>query len=77
MRFSEHLKEALSFEEGMVHRINGVLALFLEKSDLPQEVAESVKSVLKILSDESLEHKSIVEGILKELEGDDRKGCNS
>ncbi|MEM2340168.1 MAG: hypothetical protein QXV89_02460, partial [Candidatus Bathyarchaeia archaeon] len=43
IRFSKHLKEALSFEEGMIHRINDVLALFLEKSDLPQEVVESIK----------------------------------
>lgn len=72
MNFQECLREALSFEEEVVHKINDVLILFLDRSDLPQDVVREVKDILKILSDESLNHKSIVEGILEELGGDDK-----
>ncbi len=72
MNFQEHLKEALSFEEEVVHKINHILTLFLDIVDLPQDAVREVKEILRTLSDESLYHKSIVEGILKELEGDDK-----
>jgi len=74
MKLSEHLKEAISFEEGIVYRINHMLTLLLERTDLPQDVVGEVKGILKILSDESLNHKSIMEGILEEMEGHDKQG---
>jgi hypothetical protein len=72
MGLLEHLRRIYSFEEDLVPKINDVLNLLLVQTDLKGPEADEIKGTLKELTEETLQHKSVLEKIIRELESNDK-----
>ncbi|UCG93995.1 MAG: hypothetical protein JSW13_06075 [Candidatus Aerophobus sp.] len=68
------LKRALDLEEEFIVRVIPVSRNFLRSSELSEKEKNEVENILSILESDSVEHKKIVENLIKKIEAEEKHG---
>ena len=68
------LKSALDLEEDFIIKLAPLYQDFLRYSELSGKEKNKVKNILSVLESDSVEHKKIVENLIKKIETEERDG---
>jgi len=68
------LKSALDLEEDFIVKLAPLCQLCVKSSELSEKEKNEVKNILSVLESDSVEHKRIVENLIKKIKIEEKDG---
>jgi len=68
------LKSALDLEEDFIVKLAPLCQLCIRSSELSEKEKTEVENILSVLESDSVEHKKIVENLIKKIETEEKHG---